>query len=72
MAGRLKGDVINPDYDFLDPRLIDYLDALNLAVSSWISSNGVSPHLNWAWHEVGIMERLFTGVTDPSDGQTVR
>src|SRR5690349_8573418 len=27
-AGRLRGDVCNPDYDFLDPRLSDFYDAL--------------------------------------------
>jgi radical SAM superfamily enzyme YgiQ (UPF0313 family) len=57
--GRLKGDVTRPDYDFLDLRLNDYFEAVNEAVGSWIHGDGVSHQLNWAWHELAVIERLF-------------
>jgi anaerobic magnesium-protoporphyrin IX monomethyl ester cyclase len=60
--GRLKGDVGNPDYDFLDPRLDDFFHELNevLHVSGWIHGHrALSPAINWAWNEVAILEGLF-------------
>jgi hypothetical protein len=60
--GRLKGDVCNPDYDFLDPRLDDFFRELNdvLHVSGWIHGHrALSPAINWAWNEVAILEGLF-------------
>jgi hypothetical protein len=65
--GRLKGDVCNPDYDFLDPRLDDFFRELNdvLHVSGWIHGHrALSPAINWAWNEVAILEGLFR----PLDG----
>ncbi len=65
--GRLKGDVCNPDYDFLDPRLDDFFHELNdvLHVSGWIHGHrALSPAINWAWNEVAILEGLFR----PLDG----
>ncbi|MGD1878179.1 MAG: B12-binding domain-containing radical SAM protein [Kiloniellaceae bacterium] len=63
--GRLKGDICNPDYDFLDPRLDAFYRDLNdvLHVSGWIHGHqALSPALNWAWNEVAILERLFPGL----------
>lgn len=63
--GRLKGDISNPDYDFLDPRLDAFYGDLNevLHVSGWIHGHrALSPALNWAWNEVAILERLFPGL----------
>ncbi len=63
--GRLKGDICNPDYDFLDPRLDGFYQELNevLHVSGWIHGHkALSPALNWAWNEVAILERLFPGL----------
>lgn len=63
--GRLKGDISNPDYDFLDPRLDAFYRDLNdvLHVSGWIHGHrALSPALNWAWNEVAILERLFPGL----------
>ncbi len=57
--GRLKGDVVRPDYDFLEPAMNGYFHALDEAVRGWIHGHGVSHQINWAWHEVGVMERLF-------------
>jgi radical SAM superfamily enzyme YgiQ (UPF0313 family) len=61
-TGRLRGDVCNPDYDFLDPRLSEFYEGLRGKVSldGWIHGlEAVTLHLGCAWHEVAIMERLF-------------
>lgn len=61
-AGRLRGDVCNPDYDFLDPRLSEFYEALTERVSldGWIHGlEAVTQQLGCAWHEVAVMERLF-------------
>lgn len=60
--GRLRGDVENPDYDFLDPRIDDYYRALNriVHVTGWIHGHrALSPQLNWLWNEFAVLERLF-------------
>lgn len=60
--GRLKGDVCDPDYDFLDPRIDEFFRELNdvLHVSGWIHGHrALSPAINWAWNEVAILEGLF-------------
>ena len=69
-AGRLKGDVCDPDYDYLDPRVDDYFGALTglLRLTGWIHGNpGLSPQLKFAWNEYGIMERLFPALPDIQD-----
>jgi hypothetical protein len=61
-TGRLRGDVCNPDYDFLDPRLEDFHNGLTtvLNVNGWIHGlEAVTTQLQWAWNEVAVMERLF-------------
>ena len=61
-TGRLRGDVCNPDYDFLDPRIGHFYEALTELVSltGWIHGlKAVTTQLGWAWHEVATMERLF-------------
>lgn len=61
-AGRLKGGVTAPDYDFLDPRLDEfYLRLANIVnVTGWIHGHeALTPQLNWAWNEVAVLERLF-------------
>lgn len=60
--GRLRGDVCDPDYDFLDPRLDGFYCDLNalLRMSGWIHGHdALSPSLNFAWSEMVIMRRLF-------------
>lgn len=60
--GRLKGDVCDPDYDFLDPRLDTFYAELNelLHLSGWIHGHrALSPAINWAWNEVAVIEGLF-------------
>ena len=61
-TGRLRGDVSNPDYDFLDPRLAEFYDGLTSVVNvqGWIHGlEAVTLQLSTAWHEVAVMERLF-------------
>lgn len=61
-TGRLRGDVCNPDYDFLDPRLSEFYDGLREQVSldGWIHGlEAVTQQLGCAWHEVTVIERLF-------------
>ena len=60
--GRLKGDVCDPDYDFLDPRIAGFHSELqdHLHVSGWIHGHrALSPVINWAWNEVAILDALF-------------
>jgi anaerobic magnesium-protoporphyrin IX monomethyl ester cyclase len=60
--GRLRGDVVDPDYDFLDPRIGTlYEDISRLVhVAGWIHGyQALSPQINWAWNELAIMDRLF-------------
>jgi anaerobic magnesium-protoporphyrin IX monomethyl ester cyclase len=57
--GRLRGDVCNPDYDFLDPRIELFFHAVNEALNTtgWIHGlRALSPQLKFAWNEVAIME----------------
>lgn len=59
---RLRGDVCNPDYDFLDPRIEAFYESLTglVSLTGWIHGlKAVTSQLNWAWHEVATMERLF-------------
>jgi len=61
-TGRIRGDVCNPDYDFLDPRIGEFYEELTKLVSltGWIHGlKAVTTQLGWAWHEVATMERLF-------------
>lgn len=60
-TGRLRGGVCDPDYDFLDPRLEDFYQGLSKVVklNGWIHGlKAVTSQLDWAWHEVTVMERL--------------
>jgi anaerobic magnesium-protoporphyrin IX monomethyl ester cyclase len=61
-TGRLRGDVCNPDYDFLDPRLEGFYEGLTSVVNitGWIHGlRALTTQLSWAWNEVAVMERLF-------------
>jgi len=65
--GRLRGDVSNPDYVFLDPRLTDFYVVVNelLNLTGWIHGlRALSPQLKHAWTEVAIIERLYPTVRD--------
>jgi len=59
--GRLRGDVCDPDYDFLDPRLERFFGEVNeaLNITGWIHGlQALSPQLKFAWAELAILERL--------------
>lgn len=65
--GRLRGDVLNPDYDFLDPRLEDFYGEVNRALNTtgWIHGlDALAPQLKFAWSELAVMERLTPGLDD--------
>jgi anaerobic magnesium-protoporphyrin IX monomethyl ester cyclase len=60
---RFKGDIVNPDYDMLDPRVEQMFHALNrmVHVSGWIHGvEALSPQLQCAHTEIAILERLFS------------
>src|SRR5262249_10240605 len=59
--GRLRGDVCNPDYDFLDPRIELFFRRVNeaLNVTGWIHGlQALSPQLKFAWNELAVMGRF--------------
>jgi radical SAM superfamily enzyme YgiQ (UPF0313 family) len=56
--GRLRGDVVRPDYDFLDRRLNEYHRRLDDAASYWVHGDGASYQLNGALHEYHVAQRL--------------
>jgi len=61
-TGRIRGDICNPDYDFLDPKIGEFYEALTKVVSltGWIHGlKAVTSQLGWAWHEVATIGRLF-------------
>ena len=66
-AGRLRGDVCNPDYEFLDSRVTAFYDALTtyLDLQGWIHGyEGLSMQLKTAWHELAVLERLFPPIAE--------
>ena len=68
--GRLRGDVCNPDYDFLDPRLEPFYNNVNelLNLTGWLHGmQALSPQIKYAWNEVAVIERFFPNVTGLSD-----
>jgi radical SAM superfamily enzyme YgiQ (UPF0313 family) len=58
--GRLRGDSINPDYDFLDARMDQFFDAISEATTDWVNGPAsLKNHLDWAWQEYWVLRRLF-------------
>lgn len=67
---RLLGDVVNPDYAFLDPRMDLLSRMIYRQTAPWIHGPaGLVQHLNWAWHEYWICRRLFSVLTGLEDYQ---
>jgi hypothetical protein len=65
--GRFRGDICNPDYDFLDPRIGEYYAALSRVVdrTGWIHGHrALSAELNFIWHEFAVLSRLFPELPD--------
>jgi radical SAM superfamily enzyme YgiQ (UPF0313 family) len=75
-TGRLLGDVCNPDYKFLDPQLDTFYEALTklIHVTGWVHGyRSLSPQLNWCWHEIAVIDRLFPQLCElPAYKDTVR
>jgi len=66
-AGRLKGDVCAPEYDFLDPKLdAFYADLARVVeVTGWVHGpRALTMQLSWAHVEVAIIRRLFPALPD--------
>lgn len=81
LAGRLRGDVLSPDYDFLDPRLEIFYEEMAgaLNMTGWIHGiRALSPQLKVGWSELAIMERLtpelvgLSGYRETLQGITAR
>ena len=61
-AGRLKGDVCTPDYDFLDPALDAFYADLHqlLQHTGWLHGDGaLSLKIDTAWTELELMRKLY-------------
>jgi anaerobic magnesium-protoporphyrin IX monomethyl ester cyclase len=61
-AGRLKGDICHPDYDFLDSRVDEFFHALNrmIHVSGWIHGIGaLTVQIQYIKAELAAMKSLF-------------
>ena len=61
-SGRLRGNVIAPDYDFVDPKVTELYRSFSKVVDVWGWVHGfrsLSPQLNWAWNEIAVMRHLF-------------
>ncbi|MBL8556168.1 MAG: B12-binding domain-containing radical SAM protein [Phenylobacterium sp.] len=72
-AGRLKGDVVTPDYDFLDPRLdAFYADLARIVeVTGWVHGpRALTMQLSWAHLEVAVVRRLFPALPDTDAYET--
>src|SRR5947199_225416 len=62
-----RGDVRKWYYDFLNPRLTDFYNALVdiVDVTGWIHGyHALTPKLNFAWDEVAVLQQLFPGIED--------
>jgi anaerobic magnesium-protoporphyrin IX monomethyl ester cyclase len=60
--GRLTGDITHPGYDFLDPKLDRFYQALTGVVdlTGWVHGyESLSPRINLAWSEIALLKRLF-------------
>ncbi len=58
--GRLKGSVINPDYELQDPRLEDYCRFLHMEFKDWMFTNlGLMAKLRWHRFEVAALQKFY-------------
>ena len=58
--GRLKGSVINPDYELQDPRLEDYCRFLHIEFKDWMFTNlGLMAKLRWHRFEVAALQKFY-------------
>lgn len=58
--GRLRGSMINPDYDFLDSRINDLYSFLVIAFRPWIQDKeGVFAKVHWHRFEVAVLKKFY-------------
>ena len=58
--GRLKGSIITPDYDFLDPRLDRYSEFLHRTFREWMfTQTGMLAKLRWHRFEVAVLKKFY-------------
>jgi radical SAM superfamily enzyme YgiQ (UPF0313 family) len=58
--GRLKGSVVNPDYDFLDPKLDEYYEFLRRTFYDWMfTQKGILAQLHWHRFEVAALKKFY-------------
>jgi len=58
--GRLKGSIVNPDYDFLDPRLDSHCEFLHQTFHEWMfTRTGMLAKLRWHQLEVVVLEKFY-------------
>ena len=58
--GRLKGSIINPDYNFLDPRVDRYCEFLHRIFFEWMITNtGMLAKLRWNRLEVEVLKKFY-------------
>jgi radical SAM superfamily enzyme YgiQ (UPF0313 family) len=63
--GRLRGDVTNPDYEFLDARINRYFEAINGLLSCFMQGpEAFANQIGWAWQEYWVVRRLFPPMPD--------
>jgi hypothetical protein len=63
--GRLRGNAMDPSYDFLDPRLGQFFNMLDRASTVWINApDALMNQLLWAWQEYWVLRRLFPPLDD--------
>ncbi|MFX1466003.1 MAG: B12-binding domain-containing radical SAM protein [Promethearchaeota archaeon] len=60
IEGRLKGSIINPDYNFLNNRLNDYCEFLHRALHEWMfTRKGFLAQLRLHRFEVAILKKFY-------------
>jgi len=71
--GRMRGDISNPDYDFLDPRIEKLYEEVHelTSLAGWVHGHrSLAPKINWAWNELAIIKRLFPSIRHTRRYQT--
>jgi len=57
---RLKGSIVTPDYDFLDPKLDGYYEFLHKTFHEWMFTHtGMLAKLRWHQFEVEVLEKFY-------------
>jgi anaerobic magnesium-protoporphyrin IX monomethyl ester cyclase len=69
--GRLRGSIVTPDYDFLDPRIDGYCRFLQETFHEWMFTRaGLLASLRWHQFEIKVLEKFYPsakGLTEYKD-----